>query len=54
MAYSDMGNSVRGFMLPSFSPKRVTGFNILEARRVGLPGAERIYIDEKGHVTPLS
>ena len=54
VGYSNMGNGVRGFMLPSFSPKRVTGFNIFEARRVGLPGPERIYIDERGHVTPLS
>ena len=54
VGYSNMGNSVRGFILPSFSPKRVPGFNIFEAQRVGLPVPERIYIDERGHVTPVS
>ena len=52
--YSNMGNSVRGFILPSFSPKRVTGFNIFEAQRVGLPVPKRIYINERGHVTPVN
>ena len=54
VGYSNMGNSARGFLLPSFSPKRVTGFNILEARRVGLPGPKYVYIDEKGHMTPVN
>ena len=53
VGYSNMGNSARGFLLPSFSPKRVTGFNIFESTRVGLPGPKSIYIDEKGHVTPI-
>ena len=52
--FSKMGNNVRGFLLPSFSPKRVLGFNIFEARRVGLPGPKYIHIDEKGHVTPVN
>ena len=51
--YSNIGKNVRGFILPSFSPKRVPGFNIFEARRVGLPGPQYIYIDEKGYVTPV-
>ncbi len=51
--YSNIGDNVRGFMLPSFSPKRVQGFNIFESTRVGLPGPKYIYIDEKGHVTPV-
>ncbi len=51
--YSNIGKNVRGFMLPSFSPKRVSGFNIFEASRVGLPGPKYIYIDEKGYVTPV-
>ena len=51
--YSNIGNNVRGFILPSFSPKRARGFNIFEARRVGLPGPKYIYIDEKGYVTPV-
>ena len=51
--FSNMGNNVRGFILPSFSPKRVPGFNIFEAQRVGLPAPKYIYIDEKGHVTPV-
>ena len=53
MGYSNIGNNERGFILPSISPKRVQGFNIFEARRVGLPGPEYIYIDEKGYVTPV-
>ena len=51
--YSDIGNNLRGFILPSFSPRRVLGFNIFEATRVGLPGPKYIYIDEKGNVTPM-
>ena len=42
-----------GYVLPSFAPKRVPGFNIFERSRVGLPTPDRIYIDEKGHVTPI-
>ena len=53
VGFSNMGNSVRGFILPTFSPKRVPGFNILEARRVGLPGPKHVYIDEKGYMTPV-
>ena len=51
--YSNIGNNVRGFMLPSLSPRRVPGFNIFEARRVGLPGPQYIHIDERGYVTPV-
>ena len=47
------GNSVRGFLLPSFSSKRVPGFNISERGRVGLPVPKNIYVDESGYVTPL-
>ena len=42
-----------GYVLPSFAPKRVPGFNIFERSRVGLPTPDRIYIDEKGHVSPI-
>ena len=52
--FSNMDNNVRGFILPSFSPKRVPGFNILEAQRVGLPGPKYVYIDEKGYMTPVN
>ena len=52
--YANMDNNVRGFILPSVSPKRVPGFNILEARRVGLPGPKYVYIDEKGYMTPVN
>ena len=52
--YANTDNNVRGFILPSFSPKRVPGFNILEARRVGLPGPKYVYIDEKGYMTPVN
>ena len=51
--YSNIGKNVRGFILPSFSLKRVPGFNIFEATRVGLPGPKYIHIDEKGYVTPV-
>ena len=51
--YSRRGNSERGFLLPSYSPRRVPGFNIMQARRVGLPSPQYIYIDDKGYVTPL-
>ena len=51
--FSRRCKNIRGFLLPSFSPKRVAGFNIFEARRVGLPGPKYIYIDEKGNVTPV-
>ena len=43
----------RGYIFPSFSPKIVAGFNISERSRVGLPTSQRIYIDEKGYVTPV-
>ena len=54
VGYSTLNNSTIGFVLPSFSPRRVQGFNIMEARRVGLAGPDLIYIDERGHVTPIS
>ena len=47
------GKSSRGFVLPSFSSKGVTGFNISERTRVGMPAPERIHVDERGYVTPL-
>ena len=47
------GNSSRGFILPSFSSKRVAGFNINERGRVGLAVPQRIYVDERGYVTPI-
>ena len=53
VGFSRMGKNIRGFILPSFSPKRVVGFNIFEARRVGLPGPKYIHVDEKGYVTPV-
>ena len=53
VGYSNIHNNLRGFILPSFSPKRVPGFNIFEARRVGLPGPKYVYIDERGYLTPL-
>ena len=52
--FSNIDNNVRGFILPSFSPKRVPGFNILEAQRVGFPGPKYVYIDEKGYMTPVN
>ncbi len=45
--------SPKGFLLPSFSSQRVAGFNISERSRVGLPVPERIYVDDRGYVTPL-
>ena len=51
--YSNLGNQVHGFILPSYSPKRVQGFNIMEARRVGLPGPQYVYINDRGHMTSL-
>jgi hypothetical protein len=53
VGYNHIGKNERGFILPSYSPKRVQGFNIMEARRVGLPGPKYIYVNERGHVTPL-
>ena len=43
----------RGYLFPSFSPKRVVGFNIFERGRVGLSVPKQIYVDERGHATPL-
>ena len=51
--FSRIGKNIRGFIFPSFSPKRVPGFNIFEAQRVGLPTPKYIYIDKKGYVTPV-
>ena len=53
VGYSALNKNTTGFLLPSFSPKRVQGFNIMEARRVELPGPDKIYIDERGYVTPV-
>ena len=53
VGYRNENNRSDGYALPSFAPKRVPGFNIFERSRVGLPTPDRIYIDEKGHVTPL-
>ena len=51
--YRNEINKQDGYALPSFAPKRVPGFNIFERNRVGLPTPDLIYIDEKGHVTPI-
>ena len=42
-----------GYMLSSYNPKRVPGFNISERARVGLPTPKYIYMDERGNVTPV-
>ena len=47
------GKDDRGYIFPSFSPKKVAGFNVSEASRVGLPTPKHIYVDEKGNVTPI-
>ena len=51
--YRNEINKQDGYILPSFAPNRVPGFNIFERSRVGLPTPDRIYIDEKGYVTPI-
>ena len=53
VGFDRTGKNLRGYLLPSFSPRRVAGFNIFERSRVGLPAPKSIYVDEKGHVTPL-
>ena len=53
VGYSNMSKERIGYLLPSFSPKRVVGFNIMEAQRVGLSVPDHIYVDKKGHVTPI-
>ena len=47
------GKNDRGYLFPSFSPRRVVGFNILQRGHVGLGVPKQVYVDEKGHVTPL-
>ena len=51
--YSDLGKTSRGYVLPSIPPRRVHGFNLAEALRVGLPTPDLIYVDERGSVTPM-
>ena len=51
--FNRIGKNHRGSILPSFSPKRVEGFNVSERSRVGLPTPKSIYIDQKGYVTPI-
>ena len=51
--YRNENDKSDGYLLPSFAPEKVPGFNIFESNRVGLPTPELIYIDEKGHVTPV-
>ena len=53
VGYDSTGKSPRGYIFPSISPRRTTGFNIFERSRVGLPTPELIHIDERGHVTPV-
>ena len=52
--YSNLGKTPRGYILPSLPPRRVYGFNLAEALRVGLPTPDLIYVDERGSVTPMS
>ena len=52
--FSNLDKTQRGYMLSSFSPKAVPGFNIAERSRVGLATPKYIYVDEKGHVTPVT
>ena len=54
VGFSNMGKNQRGYVLPSFSPKAVPGFNIAERCRVDLPTPEYVYVDEKGHMTPVT
>ena len=53
VGYDRRGKNPRGYIFPSISPRRTTGFNIFERSRVGLPTPDLIYIDERGHVTPV-
>ena len=53
VGYDSTGKSPRGYIFPSISPRRTTGFNIFERSRVGLSTPELIHIDERGHVTPV-
>ena len=53
IGYRNEMNKSDGYMLPSFAPARVPGFNIFERSRVGLPTPELIHIDKKGLVTQV-
>ena len=53
VGFKNMGKDQKGYMLPSFSPKAVPGFNIAERSRVNLPTPKYVYVDEKGHMTPV-
>ena len=54
VGYSALGKEIRGYILPTYSSKRVPGFNIMEKARVGLPVPKLVHVDELGHITPLS
>ena len=54
VGFNNMGKNQRGYILPSFSPKAVPGFNIAERCRVDIPTPKYVYVDEKGHMTPVT
>lgn len=53
VGFDRTGKHTRGYLFPSFSPRRVAGFNIFERSRVGLPAPKSIYVDGRGYVAPL-